>query len=63
MKSSNIFNNVNPMDVNELVMDSNNQVDNFQPVSATKSAEFSTKKEEESFDVFRKTHFLSIKWA
>ena len=51
------------MDVNELVMDSNNQVDNFQPVSATKSAEYFTKKEEESFDVFRKTHFLSIKWA
>ena len=51
------------MDVNELVMDSNNQVDNFQPVSATKSAKYSTEKEGESFDVFRKTHFSSIKWV
>ena len=61
VKSSNIFDNINLMDVNEHVMDSNSQADNFQPVSVTKSVKFPMKKEKESFDVFRKTHFLPIK--
>ena len=49
------------MDENELVMDFNSHVDNFQPVFVTKSVKFPMKKEKESFEVFRKTHFLPIK--
>ena len=56
-----IFDNIHHMNDFSLVMDSKSQVENFQPVSVTKSVKFPMKKEKESFEVFRKTHFLPIK--
>ena len=44
VRSLNIFNNFNLLDVISLVMDSDGYVDNFQPVSVTKLAYFGAQK-------------------
>ena len=51
-KILNIFGNSHLMHVISIVMDSKHYVDNFQPVSVAKTANFHMKKDCEKFDDF-----------